>query len=303
MLKNINWSTVLSSLIVTIVTVGIQLVANFITSDNGLIRIGDTIKMGESSYQVGIEIKNFSEKAIENIGIEVPTALKLEDINANMNLNISLAETNVGQIQSEAIIIDRIPENQSVQIIISTDKSIDSKEIVVRKNGNNIKVMRLDEEKSEFRKSITTTIIYGVLLLFIYGGAGVILDAKQKERVDELKKETEELQKKSDDMKKEANIEIEKMKLEYEKIRKRQTKMRVLLEAKLRDYRLELDFWKDTIRKILYKSTNNKISSEELINTVTETLKTYQTRTKNSLDLDAIALLAQAVKSEENSNI
>lgn len=299
MLKNINWSTILSSIIVTILTIVIQLTGNFIASDDGLIRIGNTIRMGESSYQTTIQVKNFSNKAIENIGIQVPAMVKLEDINANINLNISLAENNVGKKQSESIIIDRIPEKQSVQIIISLNKDIDSKQINIEKNGNSIKIVRFEEEESEFKKSINRTLIYGAMLLFIYGGMGLILDSKQRARVQELKKEAEELKKEQE----KANSEIKEMRLKCEKIEGRQVKIRVLLEAKLRDYRLELDFWRDTIRKMLYKGVNNQLSSEELLDTVTDTLKTYQTRTKKSFDLDAISLMAQVVKGEEDNNI
>ena len=46
------------------------------------------------------------------------------------------------------------------------------------------------------------------------------------------------------------------------------------------DYAKELEFWKDTIRKILYESNKNKIESEDIFKMVTLNLKTYNTLRK-----------------------
>lgn len=52
----------------------------------------------------------------------------------------------------------------------------------------------------------------------------------------------------------------------------------ILYLARLGDYSKELNFWRDTIRKITYNSTNKNNGTESIIDIVTKSLKTYRTR-------------------------
>lgn len=73
--------------------------------------------------------------------------------------------------------------------------------------------------------------------------------------------------------------------------------------SRLSDYSKELTFWKDTLKKILYKTETRSSSSEVIFDTVTETLKTYGTR-KNYKDVDFDTLtVLQGILKESSKNI
>lgn len=61
---------------------------------------------------------------------------------------------------------------------------------------------------------------------------------------------------------------------------KQQSHIKLKLQKRIIDYSKELSFWKDTIRKLLYQSKENKITDNEVFQIVTKNLKTYQTLEK-----------------------
>ena len=72
--------------------------------------------------------------------------------------------------------------------------------------------------------------------------------------------------------------------------------MKVYHLVRMRDYQKELDFWKDTIRKFLYKSKETEDSAERLFSIITDSLKTYSTRKNVGSHYDEIVYLANRYK-------
>jgi hypothetical protein len=69
-------------------------------------------------------------------------------------------------------------------------------------------------------------------------------------------------------------------------------RIKILLLARISDYAKELQFWRDTVRKVLYQTSHEQSTSEKLINQVTQALGTHTARTGETLDFDVIKAAA-----------
>jgi uncharacterized protein YeeX (DUF496 family) len=87
----------------------------------------------------------------------------------------------------------------------------------------------------------------------------------------------------------------------HREIDKNLARARVLLLARLSDYAKELEFWRDTVRKILYSVSKDDKASEKIISAVTDTLKTYSTRSDSLREFDSVKLLAEMFANSNNS--
>ncbi len=69
-------------------------------------------------------------------------------------------------------------------------------------------------------------------------------------------------------------------------------RVKVILLARMSDYSRELNFWRDTVRKVLYGMTGGKEAGESLVKHVTESLQTHRARTGVEDDFDTMKVLA-----------
>jgi hypothetical protein len=91
----------------------------------------------------------------------------------------------------------------------------------------------------------------------------------------------------------EVREDHQNLKAEIKRVDTTNAKLRILLLSRINDYAKELDFWRNTIRSMMPKS-----DAEQIIGTVTDTLKTYGTR-RNRLDFEAIKVAAAILRQGE----
>jgi hypothetical protein len=133
--------------------------------------------------------------------------------------------------------------------------------------------------------SITYAILYGLI-----GGVFVFIIKKYHNRiVNNIIEEQEKINKKYDDLTERHKI-----------LNKNSKKYKLLLLSRLRDYSKELSFWKDTIRKIMYKTSDKKDMSKELFDIITKNLKTFSTKNDNEVDYKMVEVLSKILKDDES---
>jgi hypothetical protein len=120
--------------------------------------------------------------------------------------------------------------------------------------------------KSAVNEAMISSVIYGVLLgivsFFLVGKINKD-SKKQLAEVKNLRKKNEE------------NSE------NIKEVKKVSAKIQAMNLLKIRDYRKELDFWRNLIKKLLYDTTNKSFKrAKDLIENITSELKTYSTREK-----------------------
>jgi DNA repair exonuclease SbcCD ATPase subunit len=95
-----------------------------------------------------------------------------------------------------------------------------------------------------------------------------------------------------------AHTELQQAVGEQERLHKELGRINVLMMARLSDYAKELDFWRDTIRKILYQGKGETLTAEGVVRQVTQTLKTYSTLSE-SFAWDAAKVMAGILRDAE----
>lgn len=291
-MKNRVWEAVIIVFVIFVSSFIGNSVITYITGYNGVVTVNELIEIGQGKYQVSINISNFSNNNLENIRINLPTDIDTDKIKSNQPLSIVKITSNLGKDNGSIFEINRIFEKQKADILFLLDKPIDTNKIVIAKNDNNIEVEYLNNIKSPFQKEVKNNIILALIyaivvsiMFYIIGTrqdkANVIFKTERDEVVQKIKDNQEIIKQdtiKMQDELKEGYIKVDKQNKdnyiimeeslaridkEMEDVKQKHNnevvnhkKQIILLLSRLRDYSKELDFWRDTIRKVTYKSIN-----------------------------------------------
>ncbi|SES12920.1 hypothetical protein [Salipaludibacillus aurantiacus] len=283
--------------------------------NNAEVKIGTPTQVQEDSFAIPIDIHTFNE-GISDLRIGIPVNINENNIFSNKPINIYFQNNNIGLEDSSAIIIEEIVANNNLQIILEVDQFISDQDIEVYSNKGNINVEYLSQKDSPVISQIKNLILYALLYAIILGIVTFfnIKDRDKKvEKVEEQhknvlqtsEKTAQDTEKRLSEIKKELEtdrLKLEKLEDKYIKHLNDSKKINILQKAKLNDYRKELSFWRDTIRKILYQMPGDEDKAKELIRIVTHSLKTFQTNEKNEPDFESLKVLTKMISDYENNN-
>ena len=125
---------------------------------------------------------------------------------------------------------------------------------------------------------LATTAVYSVLV----GLMMVWFQATMKDTNERLDKATNEV-----------SQQVEKASAGLADLERRSGRYKTLMLARLADYSKELEFWRDTVRKVLYTALGDNKAADKLIESVSSNLKTYQTRSRTDIDFSTVEALAR----------
>ncbi|MEG2919096.1 MAG: hypothetical protein RR851_14320 [Clostridium sp.] len=295
------------------------LLSNF-TFDRGYVRVGNLTEAEKGEYIMSIDVINFSNENLDKIRIKIPQDINIGKVKTSEPLNLNKINNNVGYETVSIYEIDRIPEKKQVTLNIILNNKIDIEDIVIDKNSNKISVEYPDDINSSLaEKQLKQLLIYSITVSFIFGISVYILlyinekkikklkesRAEDKDYHEEKMKDLVELKEQYKDYWEEKDKEVKEIMKKMESLNKEITDIKVaskkrelLCLSRIKDYKKELDFWRDTIRKVFYKSQNKKIDPEAIFDEVTNNLKTYQTKNKNCEDFDMIKVMSNIIKDE-----
>ncbi|MCU4666576.1 hypothetical protein ABE321_07195 [Bacillus paralicheniformis] len=259
------------------------------------VTIGQSTKLSDQ-YILPISINAY--KDIDKLKITFPTKLNENQISSNKSLHIKSIDNNIGVDNESTFEITKIAEESSVQLLISTKKAINDKNINVDKNGNNLSVYYEAALLNPAQKQLLSIILNGVLLFLILN---FVLWLTEKRRKRDYKRMRNLIRDSRRDLRARAR-DFETLKNDLDREKYKSAKARILLQAKLNDYKKELSFWRNTIRKVLYEIPDGEKKAEKLIGTVTSSLETYETNEKNQHDFETLKVAAALLRdSDENS--
>ncbi|MFE4352452.1 hypothetical protein [Peribacillus butanolivorans] len=264
-----------------------------VQKDISIITIGDSTKLEEKQFLHPVNISAFED--IENLRIRVPGKITEKEIKSNIPINIEIVKNNINPTSDSVFEITKIQADSNVELILITDQSLNDKEIVVNGNGNKVNV----EYTSELKNPITGQIISSAASAFLYTIILVILMYYSNERQNIKMAKLDALLKVNEDQISYTNNELESIKVDLIKEKENGMKKNILLQAKLNDYRKELNFWRNTIRKIIYQSYQSpkgEKTAEQLMEIVSSSLKTYQTNEKQNHDFESLKVLSKMIK-------
>jgi uncharacterized membrane-anchored protein YhcB (DUF1043 family) len=266
------------------------------------VNIGKSVKMNENQFITPLGIVTFKDD-IEELRISVPTALSKEQIKADYPLDISILKNDVNSVTGTEFALKNISPNKKIQLAIVTKQKLNESRIEVANIDGKLNTRLLSERVSPAVSQVTNLLLSALLYSLIIGLSTyyTVIDRdkkinKSKEHYEDIKKDLErsrtEVQK-SKELSAELKKEIEATYKKINKVREDSTKRHLLIKTKLYDYSKELNFWRDTIRKMLYQNKIDNNNAEELFKAVSSSLKTYQTHKNNEHGFEELKVIAK----------
>lgn len=262
--KKIIVDAIMTSLISSLVLLIINLGGYWFTKEKINITVTPSSYIN-NEYVTVISIKNFqNNKSIQEINLwldnvivkNISTELKNETTNNNIKIN-------------------NVVPAYTGSIIIYSEKEINEQNLKVELNEKCNLVFTNSQKESAYIQIINylgTALIYFIEFAIMLYLANKINNKK----IEKLEKKIEGEEKVLKLLEQSQKISEKKAK----ELQKRIMKNKLLLERKLSDYSRELNFWKDTIRKILYGVSKDAMKKKDICEIVTDNLKTYRTKEK-----------------------
>ncbi len=271
-------SEVLLTAILTFITgFTINSIINYIFRAEGSVTIGDVIVLADK-YYLPFDISNFEDKEISDLRLVMPASIQVSDISSTNPILIKKLDT-TSNGATQTISISGIEAYRTTRIILPV-QSLSTKIEIPNLMEKHLTIVPTIQIESQLTKAIKSGLLSTIISVFVYSiglWIFVTLNYRLNAQALELRKDVEKLREESE--------------LQYS----RASKMKILMLARLSDYSKELDFWRDTIRKIVY-SQSDKVTAEQTIRTVTDSLKTYGTLDRQGPDLKTIEIYASLME-------
>lgn len=218
-----------------------------------------------NEYVTVISLKNFqNNKSISDINLWFD------------NVIIKNADTDLKNVvNKDNIKINDISPDYTGNIIIHSEKEVTEQSLKIElKEKCNLIFTGFQKESAYIQiiNYLGTALIYFIeFAIMLY-----ISNTINNKKIEKLEKKIEGEEKVLKLL--EQNQEISEKKAK--ELQKRVMKNKLLLERKISDYSRELNFWKDTIRKVLYGFSKDETKKKDICEIVTNNLKTYRTKEK-----------------------
>lgn len=287
-MKKIIKESIIQVLISSFIYFLLSIISSNVLANKGCVRISGVYN-DDNIWQKNIELVNYTDSYCNDIYLKLPSTAKIENENFISTLLIEASQIksneynlyNISQIQ---------PKSSSVIVISLQDKSdkiqftnLKEKKFVLEEDG------KIESPKIKLLKLILPSFVIYIFLLFI---------TQLIERHFSSKK-FEELEKKSDKQKRERE-ELNKLILEMEQdvkvTKKNILKRDFFFKKQLSDYQKENEFWRNTIRQLLYNGDKKNSQAEHIFEIITNNLQTYTVKSKANLDLNEILFLADEIE-------
>lgn len=246
------------------------------------------ISQGENLYP--ITIGNYSKDPLDGLLIAVPQAVSDSKIMSTAPVQITAIPNSVGSSAMREIRISGIPPRTVVHMLVPAPQGNISAPNVLNEDELHLTAIRTDQLPDSLLSALKSTLWDA----FLYAGIIGLFSFLQFSKQEQLRVDLGKLQSGNNTIR----DEIAAVKSDSEN---RYTRLRILMVARLSDYSRELDFWRDTVRKILYLHGEDKAAREAFIREISTSLKTYSTL-KTSEDYKAIHALADMLVQQQPSS-
>jgi hypothetical protein len=290
------FNTILSVIVVFVINLLLTTTVNYFFQSDGSIST-DTYFSIQNKLFAEISIQNYSSKTKDGLILSIPNKVNLKEIICSNPVDIVNKQDSIVNSIIKNIDVSSIAPNKTTKILIPVNNISELNFIDVQ----NYSALSLTKYKSnEILNPLTDTInkaIISSIIFAIFGGLIMFYQIVKfddlNKKMDKINKYSETIQKASDDLK----ITLNK---EFIDIKKIYHKQRIFLFHRISDLTKELDFWRDTIRKILYNRSKGKDMGEEIIKEVVNNLKTYSTLGKSNENFENIQLLSSMLANRKD---
>ena len=263
---------VFPTLFTFVLTLAVTTLISYYTGPRGEVSKTEGVFIAGKEYTI-LDIRNYSSSTLNGLTINIPIKIELNDIDISTPLSVEVIKNVVSSSTHKQIMVSGIPPNNSSKLILPASSGV----AVVNHEEKNMD----QSEHGLFEDPIDKIIFDAFLMACVYSLLFFIFETKQIKREKNIEKNRDLISKELSDVKKELEYKQEKIAKELHETRNHVSRTKILLMARLHDYSRELEFWRNTIRKVIYRDSGCKKEAESIIDKVTEELKTYQTRVKD----------------------
>ncbi len=260
-----------------IATLTLNTAVEYFDDAKGTVSVSDATLINGQAYVV-VTCANYTDNLINGLLIKTPKTITVSDIFASEQVEV--IESVATKSSKRYFQISKIPPHTLTRLtILVSNQTPDIPVSVMNAESLGLKFKSEYDLTSHLwsalKNALIAAAIYSMMMFIFYYLHEVNRD-KIYWKFKQLSKETES--------------QNDLLRKRIEDIESYYTKMKLLLLARISDYAKELSFWQNTIR-LMATSEENKKNAEEIVNKITETLKTYGTNADN-LDLDAEKIAA-----------
>jgi hypothetical protein len=323
-----NMANTLVTAVATFIVTGILSIAvQYWALEHGTVTIGPTINLAGKLY-MPVDIVNYSSQALEKLRLSVPSATAPDSIVTTRPLNIEPAKDVTGTHTQKRLLISGLEARQLTRLLIPIASEGDAR-LVELLNGAELNLKPVPAANVSYPilivlrdaaiSALFTTVLYTIFVYWLYDRLDR-RDRQLKETREEtdrqLKEMREELDKFRADatagfdrLRADATAENSRLQANLSTVGNSNSRLRILLLARLADYAKELDFWRNTMAKLVLTAGGSKQDVEAINKQITESLKTFTTRSRAADDFDTITAVAsmlhraEEVKSSDNKHV
>lgn len=292
-MKNTIKDTIVNVITTSIIYFFMSLLTTVFLADKGSIRISGLYK-NDGLWKQNIELVNYSNQ--NEIYLKTPVSTTIENEN-----NISTLLIEKDNVTSEEFCLYKInqiqPESSTIIVLQLENKddrvlftNLKEKKFSLETQG------RIENPKLKLVKQLLPN---AFLYILIYSVTQFIASYYAGKRQEELTKKINEKNKKYDEIEKTLNT----TKSELKDVELKFHKAIFFFKKQLSDYSKENEFWRNTIRQLLYTGDKKGKKAEQLFETVTNQLQTYTVKSKRNLDLNEIIFVADELEEYDKNRI
>lgn len=286
--------TIASVITTSIIYFLISLFTTVFLADKGRVRISGLYK-NDGLWKQNIELVNYSNQYQNDIYLKIPVTATIENQN-----NISTLLIEKDNVISEEFNLYKINQIQpeSSTIIVLQLKNKDDRVLFTNLKEKKFSLEtqgRIENPKFLLVKQLLPN---AVLYILIYSVSQFITSYYAGKRQEELTEKINEKNKKFEKIEK----TLDKTQSELKDVELKFHKAVFFFKKQLSDYSKENEFWRNTIRQMLYTGDKKEKKAEQLFETVTNQLQTYTVKSKRNLDLNEIIFLAEDLEEYDKKN-
>jgi hypothetical protein len=258
--------TIIVFTITTLLTVLISAFSQSSVSSNGFLHFSQPVQINSNLYISTFDLISSSYNTIDNFTITIPFEVFPSEISTSIPVDYKIANMNNNFAQSTVLTINNLLNNQKVTFLITSKYKFDTSNI--KTNASSQKII-IDTPELKYnlwyylKSNLFGSLVFAIILSTFYFIES-IMSKNAVYSTEEIKKSLtmriEDYQKEID----RSTLEVKQLRLDLNNEVARYSKSKIILESRIREYKKELEFWRNTIRKLVY-SKPKEIYTEDFI--------------------------------------
>lgn len=273
-LKQIILECVLPIIFVSI----IGYLSTFVKFEDAKISISESV-FENGQYISLISVNNFKNKNIDTLSLFFSDDCSL----------LSVQKNDYVILDGDYIKIT-VPPKEKISFYVLTENKATEDTIRCVYDGK-IVLNYQNSKEAEFLKTIKSILI----IIIIYSISIIINFILHRKMVSKIAKRCDDIEIKLA----QSIADAEKAEKKIIDAFKRYRKEKIFYQTRISQLRKELNFWRDTIRKLLYDSKHQEQFSEKILEAVTNNLKTYTTSDRSDNTIDDVLFIAELISKAE----